>query len=124
MLSAIEVNRFGELRQDGISVLANQTTNVPAVNFVPESFGGETVFTIGTPDRSSHEFLHGHDAQGFDDREYWGNWNYWADFAANSGSVIYNATAGPAGPATNDLNKWNYNHWGSSFDPGPAFKLA
>ena len=116
-LSVYDLGQWGELRQEGIVVSANQTTTVPAANFVPENFGGETVFTIGTPDRSSHEFLHGHDAQGHDDREFWGAWNYWADFAANNGAVVYNATAGPNGPATNDLSKWNYNHWGV-FDPG------
>jgi hypothetical protein len=100
-------------------VSANQTTTVPAATFVPESFGaGTAVFTIGTADRSSHEFLHGHMANGNDDREFWGAWNYWADFAANNGAVIYNATSGPAGAATNDLTKWNYSHWGTSFDPG------
>ncbi|MGA2350768.1 MAG: choice-of-anchor D domain-containing protein [Terracidiphilus sp.] len=116
-LSVYDLGQFGELRQDGIVVTANSTTTVPAVTFVPENFGGETVFTIGTPDRSSHEFLHGHDSAGHDDREFFGTWNYWADFAANNGSVVYNATAGPAGPATNDLNQWNYDHWGV-FDPG------
>ncbi len=116
-LSVYVLGQFGELRQEGVVVSANQTTTVPATNFVPENFGTETVFTIGTPDRSSHEFLHGHDAQGHDDREFSGTWNYWADFAGNNGAVVYNATAGPAGPATNDLNKWNYNHWGV-FDPG------
>lgn len=117
-LSVYVLGQFGELRRDGIVVSANQTTTVPTVTFVPEKFGTETVFTIGTPDRSSHEFLHGHDAQGHDLRDYWGSWNYWADFAANGGSVVYNATSGPNGAATNDLSKWNYNHWGSSFDPG------
>jgi len=116
-LSVYDLGQFGELRQDGIVVTANSTTTVPPVNFVPENFGGETVFTIGTPDRSSHEFLHGHDAAGHDDREFFGTWNYWEDFAANNGSVVYNATAGPAVPATNDLTKWNYDHWGV-FDPG------
>jgi hypothetical protein len=116
-LSVYVLGQFGEYRQDGIVVAANQNTAVPTLSFVPENFGGETVFAIGTPDRSSHEFLHGHDAQGHDDREFFGAWNYWADFAANNGAVVYNATAGPAGPATNDLTKWNYNHWGV-FDPG------
>jgi hypothetical protein len=116
-LSVYVLGQFGEFREDGIVVNANSTTTVPTVTFVPENFGGETVFTIGTPDRSSHEFLHGHDAAGHDDREFFGAWNYWADFAANNGAVIYNATAGPAGPATNDLTQWNYNHWGV-FDPG------
>ncbi len=53
-----------------------QTVPIDATAFVPENFGTETVFTIGTPDRSSHEFLHGHDAQGHDLRDYWDSWNY------------------------------------------------
>ncbi|GGH09969.1 choice-of-anchor D domain-containing protein [Silvibacterium dinghuense] len=115
-LSVFVLGQFGEYRQDGIVVTAGQTTAVPAVQFTPENFG-ETVFRIGIPDRSSHEFLHGHDSRGFDYKDYWGSYNYWEDFAANSGSVVYNATAGPAGAATNNWEAWNYDHWGV-FDPG------
>ncbi|HZQ43514.1 MAG TPA: polysaccharide lyase family protein [Acidobacteriaceae bacterium] len=115
-LSVYVLGQFGELRQDGIVVTQGGVTNVPPLTFAPENFG-TTVFNIGTPDRSSHEFLHGHDANGFDLKDYWGTWNYWADFEANKGSVVYNATSGPAGPATNDLNQWNYDHWGV-FNPG------
>lgn len=115
-LSVYVLGQFGELRQDGIVVNKGSFTNVPELTFAPENFG-TTVFTIGTPDRSSHEFLHGHDSKGFDDKEFWGTWNYWADFEANNGSVVYNATNGPNYTATNDPNKWNYNHWGV-FDPG------
>lgn len=115
-LSVYDLGRWGEMRQEDVVVTADETTTVPPMNFVPENFGS-TVWTIGVADRSSHEFLHGHDAYGHDDREYWGNWNYWADFARNNGAVVYNATGGPAGPATNDLDKWNYNHW-KVFDPG------
>jgi hypothetical protein len=115
-LSVYQLGQWGEYRQDGVAVKANSTTTLPMVSFQPENFG-TTIWTIGMPDRSSHEFLHGHDSKGFDDREYWGSFNYWADFAANKGSVVYNATAGPAGMATNDLNQWNYNHWGT-FNPG------
>jgi hypothetical protein len=120
-LSVYVLGQWGELRQDGIVVTANNTTTVPAVTFVAENFAGatgSTVFTIGTPDRSSHEFLHGHDAAGHDDKEFWGEFNYWADFAATQGAVIYNGTSGPNGAATNDPTKWNYSHWGNSFDPG------
>ena len=117
-LSVYVLGQWGELRQDGIVVTANNTTNIPVQTFVPENFStGAPVFTIGTADRSAHEFLHGHDAKGFDDREYWGAWNYWADFASTQGAVVYNATSGPAGPATNDLSRWNYVHWGT-FNPG------
>jgi hypothetical protein len=115
-LSVYDLGHWGELREENITVTAGQRTVVPTVNFTRENFG-ERVWTIGIPDRSSHEFLHGHDAKGHDDRQFWGNWNYWADFQATNGAVIYNATSGPAGPATNDLSKWNYNHW-KTFDPG------
>jgi hypothetical protein len=115
-LSVYVLGQWGEYRQEGVKVAANGTLTLPAVTFVPENFG-TTLWTIGTPDRSSHEFLHGHFVNGNDDREFSGAWNYWADFAANNGAVVYNATSGLAGPATNDLSKWNYNHWGV-FDPG------
>jgi hypothetical protein len=119
-LSVYVLGQWGELRQENIVVAANQTTVVPAVSFVAENFGGTTtpVFTIGTPDRSAHEFLHGHTANGNEDREFYGAWNYWADFLANNGAVVYYATADGSNAATNDLTKWNYNHWGTSFDPG------
>jgi hypothetical protein len=121
-LSVYDLGKWGEYRQDGIVVTANNPTTVSAITFQPENFAdatGETVFTIGTPDRSAHEFLHGHNTTtGNDDREFYGNWNYWADFAANQGAVVYYATAVGGTPATNDLTKWNYNHWGTSFDPG------
>jgi rhamnogalacturonan endolyase len=116
-LSVYNLGQWGEVRQENIVVTAGQNTVIPPVNFVAENFGAAPLFTIGTADRSSHEFLHGHDAQGHDDREFWGTWNFWADFAANQGAVVYNATDGPAGPATNDLTKWNYNQW-QTFDPG------
>jgi len=120
-LSVYVLGQWGEYRQDGIVVTANNTTTVPTATWVPENFGGTNppVFTVGTADRSSHEFLHGHNTTtGNDDREYWGNWNYWADFAANNGAVVYYATAVGSTPATNNLQLWNYDHWGSSFDPG------
>jgi hypothetical protein len=114
-LSVFEMGQWGEMRIDNVVVQAGQTTTV-SQSFVPENFG-TTVFTIGTPDRSSHEFLHGHDANGYDFKNYWGSYNYWSDFQANNGAIIYNATSGPAGTATSDLTQWNYNHWGV-FDPG------
>jgi hypothetical protein len=122
-LSVWNFGQWGEYRQDNVVVTAGNTNALPTIGFVPENFGSP-IWTIGTPDRSSHEFLHGHYTQnypdgplGYDDREYYGAWNYWADFASTNGAVIYNATAGPAGPATNDLSKWNYAHWGG-FNPG------
>lgn len=114
-LSVYEMGQWGEMRVDNVTVNAGQTTTVSQA-FVPENFG-TTVFTIGTPDRSSHEFLHGHDANGYDQKNYWGSYNYWQDFARNGGAVVYYATPVGSTSATNDLSQWNYNHW-TVFDPG------
>jgi len=128
-LTVYVLGYWGEYRYDGIVVTANNTTNATGT-WVPENFG-TTVFTLGTPDRSAHEFLHGEDSNGNDYRNYYGQFNYWADFAntAVPGAAIYYATAtttaGVTTPATNDLTKWNYIHWGGtgfnntgSFNPG------
>jgi len=137
-LSVYALGQWGELRHDNVSVSANQTTNTSA-NLTEENFGSETpIWTIGKSDRSSHEFLHGQITNPIDldpnysdeytarlgssvqdDREYWGNWNYWADFANSTvpGAVNYYATAVGSTPATSDLTKWNYNQW-HIFNPG------
>jgi hypothetical protein len=82
------------------------------------------VWTIGTPDRSSHEFLHGKNnygstgsCSGCDDREFYGNWNYWADFASNQrlGEILRDGRRlARTQPTTSD---WNYTQW-NQFDPG------
>jgi rhamnogalacturonan endolyase len=124
-LSVWDFGKWGEYRQDNVVVTAGNTNTVPAIGFVPENFG-TVVGTIGTPDRSSHEFLHGAYTQdyadgpkGYDDREYYGAWNYWADWANSPvpGAPVYNLTDGPGYTATNDPLKWNYAHWGG-FNPG------
>ena len=117
-LSAYVLGQWGELRQNNVQVAANSTTTLPALTFKPENFGSNApIWTIGTPDRSAHEFLHGHDAAGNDLRNYWGAYNFWADFAANQGGQVYYATAVGSTPATNDLSQINYVQWGV-FDPG------
>ena len=117
-LSVYALGEWGELRRDNITVEPNNTTALHDLQFTPENFGAAPpIWTIGTPDRSSHEFLHGHAANGQDDREYWGNWNYWSDFASTQGAVVYYATPVGDVPATNDLDRWNYTQW-QSFDPG------
>jgi hypothetical protein len=116
-LSSYVLGQWGELRRDGVTVSANQTTTVTGA-FTPENFGSAPpVWTIGTPDRSGREFLHGHDADGHDLRNYFGAYNYWQDFAATDGVQVYYATAVGATPATNDPTKLNYALWGR-FDPG------
>jgi hypothetical protein len=115
-LSVYVLGKWGEFRSDGITVTAGQTTSVPTATWVPENFGS-TIWTLGTPDRSSHEFLHGEDAEGHDNRQYWGNWSYWADFASTNGAMIYYATAVGGTPATNNLNAWYWDH-ATTWDPG------
>ena len=95
-LSVYALGQWGELRHDGVTVNANQTTKASA-RLAGENFGSQAaIWTIGTADRSSHEFLHGQITNPIDldlnytdeytarlgnsvqdDREYWGNWNYW-----------------------------------------------
>jgi hypothetical protein len=116
-LSNYVLGQWGEMRSDSVVVKANQTTTLPATTFVPENFGtAAPVFTIGTPDRSAHEFLHGANAAGQDDREFWGAWNYWSDFAANNGLQVFYATAEGSTPVSS-LSAINYVQWGT-FDPG------
>jgi hypothetical protein len=117
-LSAYVLGQWGELREDGLTVTPGTTTSLHGLVFKPENFGtAAPIWTIGKPDRSAHEFLHGHNTAGADDREFYGNWNYWADFAGTGGAVNYYATAVGSKAATNNLNAWNYIQW-PLFDPG------
>jgi len=118
-LSVYKFGQFGEYRNDSIVVVPNQTTTAPTITFQPETVG-TVLGTIGTPDRSSHEFLHGANTVnfpdqplGFDDREYYGNWNYWLDWAntASPGAPVYYLTNGPGYTPTNNPLAWNYAHW-------------
>jgi len=135
-VSVYVLGQWGELRQDGVIVKPGATTHVSA-GITPENFSSaQPIWTIGTADRSSHEFLHGQianpvdldshyadeytaraDGSVQDDRQYWGNWNYWEDFASSNGAVVYYATPVGSTAATNDLSKWNYNQW-HIFNPG------
>lgn len=118
-LSVYQFGQFGEYRNDSIVVASNQNTAVPTITFQPETVG-TVLGTIGIPDRSSHEFLHGaytadygDEPLGFDDREYYGNWNYWLDweFTASPGAPVYYLTNGPGYSASNNPLAWNYAHW-------------
>ncbi len=116
-LSSYVLGQWGELRQDNVVVNANQTTNANGV-FTPENFGAAApIWTIGTPNRSASEFLHGTDANGNSYRNNLGAYNFWQDFASTQGTQVYYATAVGSTPASNNLNLINYNLWGT-FDPG------
>jgi hypothetical protein len=122
-LESYVLGEWGELRDDGVKIDAGSTTTAN-LTFSPENFGTSPIWTIGTPDRSAHEFLHGENnygstgsCPGCDDKEFYGNWNYWKDFEANDGAVVYYATAVGGTPATDNPLEWNYVQWGE-FDPG------
>ncbi len=116
-LSSYVLGQWGELRQDTVVVSANQTANVSGV-FTPENFGAAApIWTIGTPNRSASEFLHGTDSSGNSYRNNLGAYNFWLDFASTQGTQVYYATAVGSTPASNNLNLINYNQWGT-FDPG------
>ncbi len=117
-LSSYVLGQWGEMRQDNVTVTANGTTNLGNLTFTPENFGtAAPIWTIGTPDRSGHEFLHGHDTSGNDLRNFYGAYNFWQDFASTSGAQVYYATAVGTTPASNNLSLINYNQW-QVFDPG------
>ncbi len=116
-LSHYVLGQWGEHREDGLIVTAN-TVSADTGTFTPENFGtAAAIWTIGTPDRSAHEFLHGHDAAGNDFRNYYGQFDFWNEFAPTLGQQTYYATAVGSTPATNDPNAINYVQWGP-FNPG------
>src|SRR5262249_9805795 len=106
---------------------AKQVVFPQNVQFTPENFGtAAPIWTIGTPDRSAHEFLNGHAtsanpgvSSGGDLRQFYGAYDYWAEeqTLGNPGKVVYYATAVGSTPATNDPNKWIANQW-QKFNPG------
>jgi hypothetical protein len=88
------------------------TTNL-TVNgtFAPRNFGtAGSIWSIGVPDRSAHEFNHGHSSGGgFDIKDYIGYVNYWQDLATNSGKVVY--TIGTSVPYFD----WEFTQHGSFY---------
>ena len=138
-LTLYELGQWGETRLDGVQVYNGQVTIPQNLKFTPENFG-QSIWTIGTPDRSSHEFLNGSNdtytyaangnvtttpitgdgvTPGGDYRQYYGNYNYWYEEQelGTPGYVSYNATAIGSTPATNNANDWIANQWGE-FNPG------
>ncbi|HEX4054755.1 MAG TPA: polysaccharide lyase family protein [Tepidisphaeraceae bacterium] len=123
-MTLYELGQWGETRIDGVQVQGGQVTVPQNVKFTPENFSSYApIWTIGTPNRSSNEFMNGHTASGADQRQYFGAYDFWAEEAAlgTPGYVSYNATAtvinGVAQAATNNPNAWIANQW-YTFDPG------
>ena len=139
-MTLYELGQWGETRIDGVQVKNGQITVPQNVQFTPENFGS-SIWTIGTPDRSDHEFLNGNNntitftngnatatpitnngvTPGGDLRQYYGNYNYWWEEQqlGTPGYVSYNATSVPSSglTATNNPLDWIGNQWGT-FDPG------
>ena len=125
--SVYESGQWGETRYDNVQVKANQTALPQNLKFTPENFSSAApIWTLGTPDRSAHEFLNGHNTSatngvvaGGDMRQFYGEYDLWAEEQAlgNPGKVVYYATAVGSTPATNDPNKWIANQW-RTFNPG------
>jgi len=65
VLRAIAANVLGELAVGNVVVSAGSTREVATLNWIPERFG-RTLWEIGIPDRTAHEFRHG------DDYWHWG----------------------------------------------------
>jgi autotransporter-associated beta strand protein len=128
-MTTYQLGQWGETRTDGVQVAAGAVTTPAGAKFIPENFsaaGVAPIWTIGTPDRSAHEFLNGTATAantgvvtGGDLRQYYGNYDYWAEeqTLGNPGKIVYYATAVGSTPATNDPQKWIGNQW-QKFNPG------
>jgi len=87
-LTAYSLGTWGLYHIDNVAV--GTTTKTVTGTFAPRNFSTQApIWSIGWPDRSAWEFLHGHDSAGHDIRNYLGANNYWQDLAANSGKVVY-----------------------------------
>ena len=119
-LTMYQQGQWGETREDGFQV-TNGLVSVPQnLAFQPENFGAAApIWTIGTPDRSSREFMNGHNGAGLDQRQFYGAYDLWKEQQdlGTPGKVAYYATAVGATPATNDPNKWIATQW-YTFNPG------
>jgi autotransporter-associated beta strand protein len=117
-LSITELGQWGETRLNNVPVNANLNTILQGVKFTPENFG-TSIWTIGTPDRSSQEFEYGNVGNGGPaNNNFLGAYDYWGGLANSPvpGAVVYYATAVGSTPATNNLNAWPFNYW-QTFDP-------
>jgi hypothetical protein len=104
-VSAYVLGGWGLYHIDNI-VVGTGTTNVTGT-FDSRSFSSQApVWTIGYPDRTAHEYSHGHRSGGFDSREYPGRWNYWSDVEPGNGAFIY--TIGTTQSYDMPYVQWNH----------------
>jgi hypothetical protein len=121
-LSLYQLGQWGETRVDGVQVQSGRTNIPQNLKFTPENFGtAAPIWTIGTPDRSAHEFMNGSNGSGADQRQYYGAYDMWAEEAAlgTPGKIVYYATAEPNNsvPNASTPNQWIGNQW-QTFNPG------
>lgn len=84
---------FGEFKQDNITVSEQSTTTLETISWTPKT-NGETLWTIGTPDRTPREFKHG------DELRQWGLWlEYPLDFPEDVNFII---------GESDEKTDWNY----------------
>ena len=103
-VSAYILGQFGLYHKDDVVVGAG-TTDVTGTFDTRDFRSQAPVWTIGYPDRTAHEFMHGHLSNGQDDRDYLGRYNYWDDVAAGSGAFIY--TVGTTQPSQMPFTQYN-----------------
>ncbi|MGA2583529.1 MAG: polysaccharide lyase family protein [Tepidisphaeraceae bacterium] len=120
-LTLYQLGQWGETRVDGVQVQAGQISIPKNLTFTPENFGSSPpIWTIGTPNRSSNEFMNGSNASGADQRQYYGAYDFWAEEQAlgTPGYVSYQATTEPLQGITNTStpSQWINNQW-YTFDP-------
>jgi len=119
-LSIYERGLWGELRHNGVTLTAGSSGPLSNMTFTPENFSTSApIWTIGTPDRSAHEFQYGNVPNGGPDLDQFpASYDYWGglDSSPVQGAVVYYATADGSHAATNSLANFPYNFW-QQFDP-------
>ena len=109
-LTAFRRGQWGLYHVDNVTVGTSPVT-LTGLTFQPRNFSPPApIWYIAVPDRSAHEFMHGHDSAGHDIRDYNGRWNYWQDLAPNFGKFVY--TVGTSG-----WYQMPFTHYGA-FYPG------
>ena len=123
-LSMYELGQWGETRVDGVQVQNGQVTIPQNLKFTPENFGtAAPIWTIGTPNRSSNEFMNGHTSTGTDQRQYYGAYDFWAEEQRWARRAMSPTTRrrrrSAAWPSRRQTipNAWIANQW-YTFDPG------
>jgi rhamnogalacturonan endolyase len=101
-LYAYGANQFEQLEKDGVVVSASKPTDLGAVDWKPVKHG-QTLWQIGTPDRSTFKYRGGQDNWGPDGMRHWANFmSYPVNFPND---VTF--TIGKSHEATD----WNYAQW-------------